>query len=189
MTLQDHPLFLPEPGEPLNIAWHFLKRCNDEYDALRDGTWAPSDRTELVVDTAFQPMLLCRWGLHWSRRPLDALMWAPNHRHLTLCCVHVAGEIHEENRHSRMHPKGVSTRRTILWRLPATPILRTWSRFCLQQWGPKCSFRNYSAASVARKIVYHWREYPGIYTAMTERMASIISAARLKQLSNPPTPT
>ena len=94
------------------LAWHFV--CG----TLRDGRPIPADGEKLIHTGRLIP---CESGLHWSERLIDALEYAPG---ATLCQVAVSGEI------VRQDDKGVSTERTILWRIDATDVLRKFARRC-----------------------------------------------------------
>ena len=94
------------------LAWHFVG------NTLRDGLPIPADGEKLLHTG---PLIICKSGLHWSERLIDALQYAPGS---TLCRVAVSGEIIRDN------DKGASTGRTILWRIDATDVLRRFARKC-----------------------------------------------------------
>jgi hypothetical protein len=93
-------------------AYHFVN------GSLRDGSPVPADGAWLEVDP---PIKLCVRGLHASVHPLDALMYAPGN---TLCLVELGGEIVESD------DKCVATRRRIIARFDAEPLLRKFARDC-----------------------------------------------------------
>ena len=97
------------------LAWHFVG------DTLRDGRPVPADG-ETLIHTG--PLFLCESGLHASIRLLDALEYAPS---ATLCRVRCDGKIIQDQ------DKLVCTKRTILWRIDATDILREFARWCALQ--------------------------------------------------------
>ena len=96
----------------MTLAWHFVS------DTLRDGRPVPEDGEWLEHDGA---LVLCKSGLHASEDTLDALQYAPGN---TLCRVECAGEM------LTSRDKLVCTRRKILWRIDAEPVLRQFARWC-----------------------------------------------------------
>ena len=96
-------------------AYHFVS------DTLRDGRPVPADG-EWLEHTG--PLKLCASGLHASICPFDALQYAPGN---TLCLVELGGEIaHGED-------KVVASRRRIIARIDAEPLLREFARWCALQ--------------------------------------------------------
>jgi hypothetical protein len=93
-----------------NLAWHFVG------DRLRNGDPVPKDGVLLRIEP---PIEMCKRGLHASRRPFDALQYAPGN---TLCLVEVGGEIIEGD------DKLVCTERKIIVRMDAEPLLRYFAR-------------------------------------------------------------
>src|SRR5574343_506620 len=93
-------------------AYHFVG------DKLRDGCPVPTDGEWLVHDG---PMVMCASGLHASRHPFDALMYAPGP---VLCLVDCDEIDAEEN------DKLVCRRRRIVARFDATTMLRAFARQC-----------------------------------------------------------
>lgn len=91
-------------------AWHFVGKT------LRDGSPVPADGKWLEVAP---PLVMCSHGLHASRKPFDALRYAPGE---TLCLVEVGGEVIEDK------DKLVCTRRKIIARMDATEMLRYFAR-------------------------------------------------------------
>ena len=91
-------------------AWHFVGKT------LRDGRPVPKDGKLLRFNGA---PILCGQGLHASLQPFDALQYAPGE---TLCLVECAGRIvHGDD-------KLVCTKRTIIVRMNAKPLLRYFAR-------------------------------------------------------------
>ena len=93
-------------------AYHFVG------STLRDGRPVPPVGEWLVHDG---PVVMCQSGLHASRHPFDALMYAPGR---VLCLVD-CDEIDAEDR-----DKLVCRRRRIVARFDATGILRAFARRC-----------------------------------------------------------
>ena len=91
-------------------AWHFVG------EALRDGSPIPADGVWLKHDGKLK---MCESGLHASRKPWDALQYAPGD---TLCLVECDGEIIEDK------DKLVCSRRRIVARMDATEMLRYCAR-------------------------------------------------------------
>ena len=91
-------------------AWHFVG------DTLRDGRPIPPDGEWLVHEG---PVVMCSSGLHASRRPADALKYAPG---AVLCLVECAGIIYEES------DKLVCSRRRILRRADITEMMCYYAR-------------------------------------------------------------
>ena len=93
-------------------AYHFVDK------ALRDGSPVPPDGETLKWTGE---LIMCRSGLHASRKPWQALEYAPGP---TLCRVHCAGETINGD------DKLVCRERTIIARIDATDILRRYARAC-----------------------------------------------------------
>ncbi len=91
------------------LAWHFVG------DTLRDGRPVPADGELLTEKKA----ILCKTGLHASVDVFDALQYAPGN---VLCRVKLGGKIV----HGR--DKVVATERTIVARIDATELLRSFAR-------------------------------------------------------------
>lgn len=91
-------------------AYHFVG------ETLRDGRPVPADGEWLDHDG---PIKMCVSGLHASRRPWDALQYAPGS---TLCLVECAGITEEQA------DKLVARRRRIVQRIDATDLLRGFAR-------------------------------------------------------------
>jgi len=94
------------------LAWHFVNAT------LRDGRPVPADGGALKH---VGPLVPCETGLHASERLIDALQYAPGQ---VLCRVQMGGTIKREE------DKLVARRRTILWRIDATDVLRVFARRC-----------------------------------------------------------
>src|SRR5690606_11571318 len=94
------------------IAYHFVG------STLRDGRPVPPDGEWLVHDG---PVVLRDSGLHASRRPWDALQFAPS---ATLCLVEVADIVEEEKN------KLVARRRRIVRRVDLTEDLLSFACAC-----------------------------------------------------------
>ena len=94
------------------LAWHFVNAT------LRDGRPVPADGETLKH---VGPLVPCETGLHASERLIDALQYAPG---WVLCRVQMGGTIKRET------DKLVARRRTILWRIDATDVLRSFARRC-----------------------------------------------------------
>ncbi len=99
-----------------NQAWHFIRRDENGIDRLRDGSEAPKDGEWLEYSG---PLVMCESGLHFSRHPFDALLYAPGE---ILCLVEVGGEVIEGE------DKGVCSRRKIIARKDATEGIRYFAR-------------------------------------------------------------
>src|SRR5690606_3682836 len=111
------------------VAYHFVG------ETLRDGRPVPADGEWLVHDG---PVVLRDSGLHASRRPWDALQFAPS---ATLCLVEVADIVEEEKN------KLVARRRRIVRRVDLTEDLRSFACACaldvLHLWGAPDVVRRY----------------------------------------------
>ena len=93
-----------------NLAWHFVGKT------LWDGSPIPKDGKWLVYKG---PIVMCKSGLHWSRKLSEALKYAPGE---TLCLVEVGGNVVEGD------DKGISTKRKIIARMDATELLGYFAR-------------------------------------------------------------
>ena len=93
-------------------AYHFVG------STLRDGRPVPTDGEWLVHDG---PVRMCESGLHASRHPFDALMYAPG----PILCLVDCDEIDAED-----VDKLVCRRRRIVARFDATTMLRAFARQC-----------------------------------------------------------
>ena len=93
-----------------NFGWHFVgKKLRDGRSIPRDGVWLEHDG----------PIVICRSGLHGSRRPWNALHYAPG----TVLCRVEFGEVVEE--HS---DKLVARKRRIICRTDITDTLHYFKR-------------------------------------------------------------
>ena len=95
--------------------WHFLP----EDRRLRWGTKevVKPDRW-ISVEGELE---MCRWGLHASKRSMDALSYAPGP---IVCRVELRGDlIHESD-------KSVGRERRVIWMADATETLRNFARRC-----------------------------------------------------------
>jgi hypothetical protein len=100
------------------LAWHFLRddrRLNYPPHTLVEV------RQKLTVDP---PLSLCNWGLHASKRAIDALGYAPGP---IACQVELSGEILEGE------DKVCATERTVLKMIDATNVLHEFACWCAEQ--------------------------------------------------------
>lgn len=99
-------------------AWHFVKQ--DRRLGYEDNRIVKTGRTYKVSKN--KPLELCLYGLHGSKRIIDALKWAPGP---VVCRVDLLGEIllHDTD-------KSVAYERRVLWMYDATMILRKFARLC-----------------------------------------------------------
>ena len=95
--------------------WHFV--ANNGKLGYGDGRVVAVGKTYSVAS----PTVLCKHGMHWSRRLIDALQYAPGNI-LTYC--EVWGDIKEQE------DKGVSTHRGVIAMIDADPLLRRFARHC-----------------------------------------------------------
>jgi len=100
------------------LAWHFLQ--SDE--RLRFGR-----RSKVYVGQTMrrdpEELELCKYGLHASVRPIDALKYAPGP---VVCRVRLGGTIIEDTN------KCVASRRTVLWMANAERELRLFACWCVR---------------------------------------------------------
>lgn len=160
-------------------AYHFVGAT------LRDGRPVPPDGEWLVHD---EPAVLCESGLHASRRPWDALQYAPG---AVLCLVEVA-DIAEEREEQL-----VAHRRRIVRRVDLTTDLRAFARQCardvLHLWDAPEVVRRYlesgdetlreAAREAAREVAWdafavEWAVSSAASAAMVAAGASALEAAR-----------
>lgn len=101
------------------LGWHFLATdCRLQYKPRRlvkPGMTLRRDRDKLE---------LCEYGLHWSRRPLDALRYAPG-------CIVTRVEC--SGRTIYGDDQCDSSVRKVLWMADATETLREFARWCVLQ--------------------------------------------------------
>jgi hypothetical protein len=98
------------------MAWHFIEDYTTE--------------SEIGYTTRVEcEPILCKQGLHASRRILDALKYAPGP---ILCRVRVGGEV--------VHGDGklAGTTRTILWTLDASHVLHEFACWCAESALTQC---------------------------------------------------
>jgi hypothetical protein len=100
------------------LAWHFLR----EDRKLR---YPPYTLVEVGQKSTVEPPLeLCEWGLHASKRAIDALNYAPGSM---ACQVELSGEILEGD------DKVCATERTVLKMIDATNTLHEFACWCAGQ--------------------------------------------------------
>src|SRR5574343_214538 len=137
-------------------AYHFVG------DKLRDGCPVPPDGEWLVHDG---PVRMCASGLHASRHPFDALMYAPGP---VLCLVDCDEIDAEEN------DKLVCRRRRIVARFDATTMLRAFARQCaldvIHLWDAPQVVRDYLTTGAARAAAWD-----AARTAQRERFARLVA--------------
>lgn len=98
-------------------AWHFVgERLYDGRPTPLNGEWLEHEGT----------LKMCEVGYHASERAIDALGLSPPDMRWA-CQVECNGEIIEG------YDKLVASRRRILWRIEAEPVLRAWGRWCAFQ--------------------------------------------------------
>ncbi len=117
-------------------AWHF---CAD--GKLRDGQKVVVGKTYTVKG----PLVMCKHGLHWSRRIIDALWYAHGS---TICLVEAWGSVQEQE------DKGVSTHRKVLAKVDGDKLLRLFAADCAEEALTLCKItdkRSWQAVEVARK--------------------------------------
>lgn len=101
-------------------AWHFLP---DDYKlGYGDGRKVRVGETYTTPDKS-KPICLCNYGMHGSRRILDALTWAAG----TICCrVEITGEVIEG------HDKIAGRNRTVLAMIDVNKILHEFACCCAE---------------------------------------------------------
>jgi hypothetical protein len=100
------------------LAWHFLR--DDQRLSYHPHTLVEVGQ-KLTVEP---PLELCRWGLHASKKALDALGYAPGS---IACRVELSGEILEGE------DKVCATERTVLQMIDATNVLHEFACWCAEQ--------------------------------------------------------
>jgi hypothetical protein len=100
------------------LAWHFLR--DDQKLSYPPHTLVEVGQ-KLTVDP---PLSLCNWGLHASKKAIDALNYAPG---AIACRVKLSGEILEDD------DKVCATERTVLKMIDATNILHEFACWCAEQ--------------------------------------------------------
>lgn len=98
-------------------AWHFVRK--NRRLGFGDGRIVKSGRIYRVPTD--RPLELCSYGLHGSKRLLDALLFAPGP---VLCRVELVGERID------YHDTSVAYARRVEWMMDATDILRRFARLC-----------------------------------------------------------
>ena len=100
------------------LAWHFLR-------GDRRLSYPPHTLVEVGQKLTVEPPLeLCNWGLHASKRAIDALNYAPGS---IACRVELSGEILEGD------DKVCATERTVLKMIDATNVLHEFACWCAEQ--------------------------------------------------------
>ncbi len=90
--------------------WHFVG------EKLRDGSPIPADGEWLTYSGKLE---MCVSGLHFSKKPHQALQYAPGG---TLCLIEYGGKVVMGD------DKGICSRRKIIARMDATELLRFYAR-------------------------------------------------------------
>ena len=98
--------------------WHFLA----EDRRLQFGSLEVVEAGKTY--TAEGPLVMCKNGVHASRRAIDALQYAPGP---IVCRVRLSGEIQHDT------DKSVARHRTVLWMADATAILHEFALVCGEQ--------------------------------------------------------
>ena len=105
------------------LAWHFLA-----LPAEGTGPRLPHGDNRVVrvgeALTVDPPIVLCERGLHASRRPIDALSYAPGP---LVCRVRLSGEIVEGD------DKLAASSRTVAWMADATRTLHEFAVWCARE--------------------------------------------------------
>lgn len=115
-------------------AWHFAR--DDRRLGHGDGREI-IEGGELWVDGEIK---LCYAGLHWCRRPIDAINYASGN---VICKVEPLGEIFEDN------DKGVSQGRKVLWMSDCSEMLTEFERLValdlikMSGWSPRPVIKKY----------------------------------------------
>lgn len=124
------------------LAWHFVG------DTLRDGRPVPPDGEWLVHAGA---AVMCESGLHASRKPSQALKYAPG---AILCLVECEDIVDEQD------DKLVCRRRRIVKRIDATDLMRTFARKCalsvIHLWDAPAIVREYLETGDESKRAAAW---------------------------------
>ena len=101
------------------LAWHFVPEDRKlNYDSM-----------ELLVEPGFiysvddGPLKMCKRGMHASRRPIDALQYAPGP---IVCYVRCWGDVEEQS------DKLVCRHREVLWVADATRTLHEFACWCVR---------------------------------------------------------
>lgn len=125
------------------LGWHWLA----EDRRLRFGTREVVEVSQTY--TAEGPLVICKNGVHASRRALDALEYAPGP---VICRVRLSGEIQHDT------DKSVARSRTVLWMADATPVLHEFALVCgedalgmMAAVGEEPDLRSWAALDVKRR--------------------------------------
>src|SRR5690606_392190 len=105
------------------VGWHFVAADRRLRWPLRRGEPRPVVEPGQTLRVEGPPVL-CKRGLHASRRGLDALQYAPGP---VVCRVRLGGEIVEGA------DKAASTERTVLWLADATRVLHEFALWCAER--------------------------------------------------------
>ena len=100
------------------LAWHFLR--DDRRLNYPPHTWVEVGQ-KLTIDP---PLSLCNWGLHASKRAIEALQYAPGP---IASRLELSGEILEG------YDKVCATERTVLQMVDATNVLHQFACWCAEQ--------------------------------------------------------
>lgn len=101
------------------LGWHFVK--NDRRLGYDDNRIVKAGRTYKV--SRDKPLSLCKYGLHASKRCIDALKYSPGP---VVCRVELLGEIRHDT------DKSVAYERSVLWTLDAEMILHEFACRCAE---------------------------------------------------------
>lgn len=101
------------------LGWHFVK--NDRRLGYDDNRIVKAGRTYKV--SRDKPLSLCKYGLHASKRCIDALKYSPGS---VVCRVELLGEIRHDT------DKSVAYERSVLWTLDAEMILHEFACRCAE---------------------------------------------------------
>lgn len=96
--------------------WHFVS--DDRCLGYGDGRFVESGKTYSVLDES-RPVKLCSYGMHASKRVIDALKYAPG---VWLCKVTLDGDIQHDS------DKSVAQSRTVLRMANVEELLREFAR-------------------------------------------------------------
>ena len=95
--------------------WHFLPETRrlryGSHQVVKPDAW-------INVEGELR---MCEWGLHASKRPIDALTYAPGP---IVCRVELRGDLQHED------DKSVGRERRVVWMAGATETLRDFARRC-----------------------------------------------------------
>jgi hypothetical protein len=148
------------------LAWHFVS----------DNRTLGYDSTELSVESGYVysvpggPLSMCSRGMHASRKPLDALCYAPG---TVVCRVRCWGDIEEDP------DKLVCRHRQVLWLANAERTLHEFSVWCVRNTpiGPSKTVWDLLTDPCSRKAIEtkeRWLEG----RASKEELAAATDAAR-----------